>query len=53
MSAADERRSRYRIAVVGATGAVGTVMLQCLHERGLDRRATRSSCSPPRAPPGG
>jgi aspartate-semialdehyde dehydrogenase len=26
----------YRIAVVGATGAVGTVMLQCLHERGLD-----------------
>ena len=29
--------SRYRIAVVGATGAVGTVMLQCLKERGLDR----------------
>jgi aspartate-semialdehyde dehydrogenase len=28
--------SGYRIAVVGATGAVGTVMLQCLHERGLD-----------------
>jgi aspartate-semialdehyde dehydrogenase len=27
----------YRIAVVGATGAVGTVMLQCLRERGLDR----------------
>ncbi len=27
----------YRIAVVGATGAVGTVMLQCLAERGLDR----------------
>jgi aspartate-semialdehyde dehydrogenase len=27
----------YRIAVVGATGAVGTVMLQCLSERGLDR----------------
>ena len=26
-----------RIAVVGATGAVGTVMLQCLKERGLDR----------------
>jgi aspartate-semialdehyde dehydrogenase len=26
----------YRIAVVGATGAVGTVMLQCLRERGLD-----------------
>jgi aspartate-semialdehyde dehydrogenase len=26
----------YRIAVVGATGAVGTVMLQCLQERGLD-----------------
>jgi aspartate-semialdehyde dehydrogenase len=25
-----------RIAVVGATGAVGTVMLQCLKERGLD-----------------
>jgi aspartate-semialdehyde dehydrogenase len=25
-----------RIAVVGATGAVGTVMLQCLRERGLD-----------------
>ena len=24
-----------RIAVVGATGAVGTVMVQCLHERGL------------------
>ena len=29
--------SGYRIAVVGATGAVGTVMLQCLSERGLDR----------------
>jgi aspartate-semialdehyde dehydrogenase len=29
--------SGYRIAVVGATGAVGTVMLQCLKERGLDR----------------
>ena len=29
--------SDYRIAVVGATGAVGTVMLQCLRERGLDR----------------
>jgi aspartate-semialdehyde dehydrogenase len=28
---------RYRIAVVGATGAVGTVMLQCLAERGLDK----------------
>jgi aspartate-semialdehyde dehydrogenase len=28
--------SGYRIAVVGATGAVGTVMLQCLNERGLD-----------------
>ncbi len=28
---------RRRIAVVGATGAVGTVMLQCLTERGLDR----------------
>ena len=27
----------YRIAVVGATGAVGTVMLQCLKERGLDQ----------------
>ncbi len=27
----------HRIAVVGATGAVGTVMLQCLKERGLDR----------------
>jgi aspartate-semialdehyde dehydrogenase len=27
----------YRIAVVGATGAVGTVMLQSLKERGLDR----------------
>jgi len=26
----------HRIAVVGATGAVGTVMLQCLNERGLD-----------------
>ncbi len=25
-----------RIAVVGATGAVGTVMLECLHEHGLD-----------------
>jgi aspartate-semialdehyde dehydrogenase len=24
-----------RIAVVGATGAVGTVMIECLHERGL------------------
>ncbi|MDE3131722.1 MAG: aspartate-semialdehyde dehydrogenase, partial [Acidobacteriota bacterium] len=30
-------RGGYRIAVVGATGAVGTVMLQCLAERGLDR----------------
>ncbi len=29
--------SGYRIAVVGATGAVGTVMLQCLKERGLDQ----------------
>ena len=29
--------SGYRIAVVGATGAVGTVMLQCLQERGLDQ----------------
>jgi aspartate-semialdehyde dehydrogenase len=29
--------SGYRIAVVGATGAVGTVMRQCLNERGLDR----------------
>ncbi len=29
--------SGYRIAVVGATGAVGTVMLQCLRERGLDQ----------------
>ncbi len=28
---------RLRIAVVGATGAVGTVMLQVLRERGLDR----------------
>jgi aspartate-semialdehyde dehydrogenase len=28
---------RHRIAVVGATGAVGTVMLQCLAERGMDR----------------
>jgi aspartate-semialdehyde dehydrogenase len=27
---------RLRIAIVGATGAVGTVMLQCLSERGLD-----------------
>ncbi len=27
----------HRIAVVGATGAVGTVMLQCLSERGLDQ----------------
>lgn len=27
----------YRIAVVGATGAVGTVMLQCLKESGLDQ----------------
>jgi aspartate-semialdehyde dehydrogenase len=27
----------YRIAVVGATGAVGTVMLQCLRQRGLDQ----------------
>src|ERR1700722_5730588 len=29
--------SGYHIAVVGATGAVGTVMLQCLRERGLDQ----------------
>lgn len=28
---------RLRIAVVGATGAVGTVMLQVMRERGLDR----------------
>jgi len=28
---------RLRIAVVGATGAVGTVMLQVIRERGLDR----------------
>jgi len=27
----------YRIAIVGATGAVGTVMLRCLTERGLDQ----------------
>ncbi len=27
----------HRIAVVGATGAVGTVMLQCLKERGFDQ----------------
>ncbi len=32
-----EQRHRRRIAVVGATGTVGTVMLQCLAERGLDR----------------
>jgi len=30
------RPTGYRIAVVGATGAVGTVMLQCLRERELD-----------------
>jgi aspartate-semialdehyde dehydrogenase len=29
--------SGYRIAVVGATGAVGTVMLRCLSERRLDQ----------------
>ncbi|MBO0769012.1 MAG: aspartate-semialdehyde dehydrogenase [Solirubrobacterales bacterium] len=29
-----------RIAVVGATGAVGAVMLQCLAERGLDSELT-------------
>jgi aspartate-semialdehyde dehydrogenase len=29
-----------RIAVVGATGAVGTVMLECLAERGLDADVT-------------
>jgi aspartate-semialdehyde dehydrogenase len=29
-----------RIAVVGATGAVGTVMLKCLAERGLDADVT-------------
>jgi aspartate-semialdehyde dehydrogenase len=34
--AGGQRATGYRIAVVGATGAVGTVMLQCLHERGLD-----------------
>jgi aspartate-semialdehyde dehydrogenase len=28
---------RLTIAVVGATGAVGTVMLQCLRERGIDQ----------------
>jgi len=32
-----DKRGGYRIAVVGATGAVGTVMLQCLAERGLDQ----------------
>ena len=32
-----EQRDRLRIAVVGATGAVGSVMLECLAERGLDR----------------
>jgi aspartate-semialdehyde dehydrogenase len=34
--AGGQRATGLRIAVVGATGAVGTVMLQCLHERGLD-----------------
>jgi aspartate-semialdehyde dehydrogenase len=34
--AGGQRSTGLRIAVVGATGAVGTVMLQCLHERGLD-----------------
>ncbi len=28
----------HRIAVLGATGAVGTVMLQCLAERGMDEQ---------------
>ena len=36
LDAGGQRATGYRIAVVGATGAVGTVMLQCLHERGLD-----------------
>lgn len=32
-----QQRRGYRIAVVGATGAVGHVMLQCLRERGLEQ----------------
>ena len=39
-----------RIAVVGATGAVGNVMLRCLRERADDCRA-QSSHSRPSAPP--
>ena len=39
-----------RVAVVGATGAVGTVMLRLLRERELPGVA-RSSRSPPSAPP--
>ena len=31
----DERRGRHRVAVVGATGAVGTAMLETLRERGF------------------
>ena len=37
-----------RIGVVGATGAVGTITLELLRERGYDERAR---CSPPRARP--
>ncbi|MGH2842137.1 MAG: aspartate-semialdehyde dehydrogenase [Solirubrobacteraceae bacterium] len=36
-AAATAHGSGLRIAVLGATGAVGTVMLQCLRERGLDQ----------------
>ena len=49
--------SRYRVAVVGATGAVGTVMLEKLRERGFpaseivpfasERSAGRSSTARP------
>ncbi len=37
MSVGSQPARRLTLAVVGATGAVGTVLLQCLKERGLDQ----------------
>jgi len=38
MSAAGDAAAGYRVAVVGATGQVGGVMIQLLHERGFPAR---------------
>ena len=46
----ERRRDDLRVAVVGATGVVGTTMLSLLRERAVPGRA-RSSRSPPSAPP--